>query len=590
MIHGRLTVMEFSILGNVVVQSIRLPCDTAGRREGGGRVAQTSNTAVERWQLRTVPSELAERYRTEGWWTDATLGTLVADGLRSRSNAAFRVHSAVRPWQGTFADVDRAAGSLAAALRSKGVGPGDIVVFQLPNWVEAGITFWAAAYLGAVVVPIVHFYGPREVGYILRATEPAAFVTADRFGHADYLAAYEDLVARQEVPLWLVAGAAGDGGEAGGTIGSALPAAATPFATMLDADPVSAPATVDPDGPALVGFTSGTTRDPKGVVHTHRTIGCETRQLSDMFPEDAPPLITGTPVGHFIGMLSAFLVPLLRLRPVNLIDVWDPGEVLRLMLAEQLGVGGGATYFLTSLLDHPDFTPEHLPLMPYAGLGGSTVPVAVTERATRLGIVAFRSYGSTEHPSITGSMPDDPEVKRLTTDGRPMPGVEVRLDPHGEILSRGPDCFVGYTDPGLTAAAFDDDGWYRTGDVGVLDADGYLTITDRVSDIIIRGGENISAQEVEELMLGLAGVAEVSVVAAPDERLGEHAAAVLRLHDGAAAPPLEQVREHLAAAGLARQKWPESLHVVADLPRTPSGKVQKFRLREGLRAGTLDVI
>src|SRR5439155_11480288 len=266
--------------------------------------------------------------------------------------------------------------------------------------------------------------------------------------------------------------------------------------------------------------------------------------LEYMFPKGGPPQITGAPVGHFIGMVNAFLVPLLRDRPVNLVDVWDPGEVLRMMSEDGLSVSGGATYFLTSLLDHPDFTEQHLALIPFAGLGGSPVPVAVTERATRLGIKMFRSYGSTEHPSITGCLLDEAEVKRLTTDGRPLPGVEVRLDDDGEIFSRGPDCCVGYTDPELTAAVFDDDGWYRTGDVGVLDADGYLTITDRVSDIIIRGGENISAAEVEELLAGMDAVAEVCVVAAPDERLGEHAAAVLRVREGMKAPTLEQMREH----------------------------------------------
>jgi acyl-CoA synthetase (AMP-forming)/AMP-acid ligase II len=183
-------------------------------------------------------------------------------------------------------------------------------------------------------------------------------------------------------------------------------------------------------------------------------------------------------------------------------------------------------------------------------------------------------------------MVDEPEAKRLYTDGHALPGVEIRLDEHGEISSRGPDCFVGYTDAALTAAAIDADGWYRTGDVGVLDDDGYLTITDRVSDIIIRGGENISAQEVEELLLGVDGVAEVAVVAAPDERLGEHAAAFLRLREGATAPSLEDVRAHLASAGLSKPKWPESLYTVTgDLPRTPSGKVQKYRLRQSLRDG-----
>ncbi len=521
---------------------------------------------------------LVQRYLAEGWWNDVSLGQMVEEGLGVRRGSAFRVRSQVRPWSGTYGDVDRAARALAASLRARGVGAGDVVVCQLPNWVEAGITFWAAAYLGAVVVPVVHFYGPKEVAYILRVTQPDVIVSADRFGHADHLALYDGLLADQPEPLWLVAG---------DTAPDALPARATPFASLLDADPTDGPAPVDPDAPAIIAFTSGTTRDPKGVIHSHRTIGFETRQLEYFFPHGGPPQITGAPVGHFIGMVNALLVPLLRDRPVNLIDVWDPGEVLRMMREEQLGVSGGATYFLTSLLDHPDFTDEHLALIPFSGLGGSTVPVAVTERATRLGIKMFRSYGSTEHPSITASLIDEPAVKRLTTDGHALPGVELRLADDGEILSRGPDLCVGYTDADLTAATFDADGWYRTGDVGVLDGDGYLTITDRVSDIIIRGGENISAQEVEEALLGLDSIAEVSVVAAPDERLGEKAAAVFRLRDGATAPTIDQVRDHLQSAGLARQKWPEALHVVGEFPRTASGKVQKFRLRQQLRDGDL---
>jgi acyl-CoA synthetase (AMP-forming)/AMP-acid ligase II len=541
-------------------------------------VADLSSTVHERWQLRAVPEQLRRRYLDEGWWTDATLGDMVADGLGAQGGTPFQVRSNVHPWRGTFAAVDRAARALASSLAARGVGPGDVVVCQLPNWVEAGITFWASAYLGSVVVPIVHFYGSKEVDYILRATQPAVVVSADRFGHVDHLALYGELLERTERPTWLVVG---------DTPENALPRRATAFTSLLDETPITERAAVDPDTPAIVAFTSGTTRDPKGVIHSHRTIGFETRQLNYFFPTGGPSQITGAPVGHFIGMVNAFLVPLLRDRSVNLVDVWDPGEVLRIMREEGLGVAGGATYFLTSLLDHPDFTDEHLALMPFAGLGGSTVPVAVTERATRLGITTFRSYGSTEHPSISASLVDEPEVKRLQTDGHALPGVEIRLGDDGEIFSRGPDLCVGYTDPALTASAFDVDGWYRTGDVGVLDRDGYLTIIDRVSDVIIRGGENISAQEVEEELLGLDGIAEVSVVAAPDQRLGERAAAVVRMRDGATAITLDDVRSHLEGVGLARQKWPESLHIVDDFPRTPSGKVQKFRLRDQLREGGL---
>jgi acyl-CoA synthetase (AMP-forming)/AMP-acid ligase II len=369
--------------------------------------------------------------------------------------------------------------------------------------------------------------------------------------------------------------------------GGPLPTRAQPFAAALNATSVEGAAQVNPDDPAVIAFTSGTTRDPKGVIHSHRSIGCETRQLDLMFPRIGPPPITGAPVGHFIGMVNSFLVPLLRDLPVTLVDVWDPARILRLMLDEGLGMAGGATYFLTSLLDHADFTPEHLALMPFAGLGGSTVPVAVTQRATAMGIAPYRSYGSTEHPSITASFLDEPEDKRCTTDGHVMPGVEIRLSDEGEIISRGPDCCVGYTDPTLTARAFDSDGWYHTGDVGVLDDDGYLTITDRLSDIIIRGGENISAVEVEDMLLGLDAVAEVSVVGTPDNRFGERAAAVIRLRDGTTLPTLEEIRVHLAGVGLAKQKWPEAVYEVAEFPRTPSGKVQKFRLRQQVRDGEL---
>jgi acyl-CoA synthetase len=541
-------------------------------------MASRDSSSVDRWQLRNVPEALVGKYVSNGWWTDESLGDLVAQGLGAMPDATFAVHSAVRPWRGTVADLDRDARRFAGWLRDNNIGPGDIVVFQLPNWVEAAITFWGAAYAGAVVVPVVHFYGAKELEYILRVTEPALVVTADRFGQVDYLASYSELLGDLDT-RWAVVGT---------TDPDELPPHATPFRRLLDSEPIDQPATVDPDSPALVAFTSGTTRDPKGVIHSHRTIGFEARQLTDLSPADGPPPITGAPVGHFMGMLSAFVCSLIRRDAINLLDVWNPAEVLRLMREEGIGVAGGATYFVTSILDHPDFTEEHLRFMPYAGMGGSPVPVAFTERASKLGIKVYRSYGSTEQPSITGSHVDEPEQKRLTTDGRPLPGVEVLLDEEGQILSRGPDLFLGYTDPELTSSVFDDEGWYHTGDVGVLDADGYLTITDRISDIIIRGGENISAQEVEELLLGIDAVLEVAVVAEPDARLGERAVAIVRMREGSGPPTMEEMRQYLAAGHLTKQKWPESIRAVTDFPRTPSGKVQKFRLRQQLREGRLE--
>jgi acyl-CoA synthetase len=538
-----------------------------------------------------IDPERAQRYVREGFWDNQTLGSLLADGLREAALEPFSVRSERRPYRGTLGDVDALARRVAAGMRERGVKPGDAIAFQLPNWLEAAATFYAIAYLGAVVVPIVHFYGPKEVSYILTRTRVKALVTTDHFGAQDFLANLDTM--RGDLPdlEWVA------------VVGGEPRPGDIRFDDLVGDASLEELETVNPSAPALVAYTSGTTSDPKGVVHAHRTITAEIRQLGRIQPDQvladadvppSPPTITGAPVGHGIGMIGALLMPVAGHKPIHLIDVWEPGRVLQMMLDEGCSAGQGSTFFLTSLLDHPDYDPaRHAPLMPVVGLGGSAVPAAVGERAEKLGITTFRSFGSTEHPSITGCSAVSPREKRLNTDGEALPGVEMRLvdddgndvpvgEP-GEIWSRGPDCFIGYTDPVITAAAFAPGGWYMTGDVGVLDPDGYLTITDRKKDIIIRGGENVSAAEVEEILVRMPDVAEVAVVAAPDARLGEIACAHFRMLNGTPAPDLDATRAALDQAGLARQKWPELIREVSEFPRTPSGKIQKFVLRQRLR-------
>ena len=534
------------------------------------------------WEPRVVPPELVSAYRRGGLWIDESLGSLMAGRLAARPAQRFSFRSATRPWTGTFGDVLDGSRRVAAGLAAAGVGAGDVVAFQLPNWPEAALLFYGASLLGAVVVPIVHFYGPKEVRYILDRSGARVLVTADEFRGLDYLSTLDAFVGdiAHLDRVFVV-------GERAGRW--------TPFPTLLQSDPLPAAVEVDAAGAALVAWTSGTTADPKGVVHSHRTIVAEARQLAAA--REGPPTLIGAPIGHAIGLLGALLVPVLEGDSVHLIDAWDPGVVLAAMVEDKVSAATGATFFLTSLLDHPGFGPAHLELMSRVSLGGAPVPRAVADRTAALGISMIRMYGSTEHPSTTGSRHSvDPPEKGMFTDGRPLDGVDVRVVDDGgadvavgragEILSRGPDLCDGYTDPALTADAFSGDGWYRTGDVGVLDEDGYLTITDRKKDIIIRGGENVSAAEVEELLLRIPGVAEAAVVAAPDARLGEHGCAFVRLLPNAATVDLESVRSHLAAAGLARPKWPEELRLVADFPRTASGKVQKFVLRQQVRAGS----
>lgn len=541
----------------------------------------------ERWARRHVPPELESRYVEGGWWTDDTLGALIARYLAAHPASKLAVWSKARPSQGCYADVDAEARQLVTLLRESGVQPGDAVAFQLPNWREAVVSFAGLAMGGYVVVPIVHVYGRKEVSFILAQSGATAYISPLAFGHVDYGAIVEE-AAPPSLRLHLVVGE--------GEVPPCRRVARIAWAACADRKPALDLPAVRAEDVAVLGYTSGTTSEPKGVIHDHRTMLSELRHMQSWFAGEKPRLM-GSPVTHATGMLGLF-APLMNGGDIHLIDRWDPAQVLEIMLEADIGAGTGASVFLASLLDHPAFTPEHAARMPRVGLGGAPVPVALGERAASHGIAIIRAYGSTEHPSTTGCRFEDSADRRHRTDGRALPDVELRLidgdgaevpaGAPGEILSRGPDLCLGYTDPALTAAAFDDAGWYHTGDIGVLDAAGYLTITDRVKDIIIRGGENLSAAEIEEALQTLPGVAEIAVVAVPDPRVGEHACAVVRLRPGAAAPTLDALRSHLAAVGLARPKWPEELRVVEAFPRTASGKIRKVDLRAWLRSEARD--
>jgi acyl-CoA synthetase len=546
---------------------------------------------------RLAPEHLRRRYEAEGLWTDDSFSALTAAGLAANGSARARVLSGVHPYDGTVGELGAQGERLAALLARRGYRAGDVIAFQLPNWAEAPATFYGLLRLGAVSVPIVHVYGRKEVGHILRQSRARVLITADRFGREDFLANL-DAELRAGLPdleLVIVVEAHGD-----------APRLRTPesltWDDVLAADAPAPPvARVHADSPLLIAYTSGTTSAAKGVVHTHRSMLAELRQMALHRSRDASPApsvtplgsLNGSPVGHMGGMLAMF-APLMSGSGLHFLDRWDAAIVLEAMREGQLSSGSGATFFLNSLIDHPDFDPAvHVPLMAQVGLGGSSIPPEIVRRCASLGISVSRSYGSTELPSISMTHHSDPERARVGTDGRLMPGVEVRLvddaggevpsgEP-GEILARGAELFAGYVDAALTTATFDAEGWFATGDIGVFDEHGFLTITDRKKDIIIRGGENISAAEVEEIIVRAPGVFEAAVVAAPDERYGEHACAFVQLGDGGRPFELADLRVQLQSAGLARQKWPEELRFVDDFPRTASGKVQKHVLRDQLR-------
>jgi acyl-CoA synthetase len=541
-----------------------------------------------RWPVRRVPAALQEHYVEQGWWTAETLGGLVDRSLRAAPDATVNIWSETRPWHGTYAEILADARKVVTALAEQGLEPGDVVAFQLPNWREAVVAFYGLALGGYVLVPIVPIYGHKEVRFILGQSAARAYVSADRYGHVDYLDIV-DGAAADEIPdleLHVVVGS--DAREP--RVGVRRVA----WDVVDAAEPTTTIGAAACDDVCVLAYTSGTTSDPKGVLHSHRTLLAELMHMRAWITPGSSNLM-GSPVTHATGMLGAVLAPMEMGQDIHLIDRWDPTRVLQVMLDAGIGAGTGASVFLASVLDHPDFTPEHARRIRRVGLGGAPVPVGLAERAAALGITLVRAYGSTEHPSVTGCDFDDPAAKRHRTDGPPLAGVEIRLvgddgapvgpgEP-GEIWSRGPDLCLGYTDDALTAEAFDADGWYRSGDMGVVDADGFLTITDRVKDVIIRGGENLSAAEIEEAVATLPQVVEVAVVALPDERLGERACAVVRLAPGAVSLDLPEVSAALEGIGLARQKWPEELRIVSDFPRTPAGKIRKVDLRRQLRAG-----
>ncbi len=540
------------------------------------------------FELRLPSADLIRGYREAGLWIDRLLSEELEAGLLRTPDMACRVWSEERPFSGDFRELHERALRVAGGMVELGIEPGDVVSFQLPNWIEAVECFLATMFAGAVSLPIVHIYGRKELAFVLSESRAKLHVTVDAFRQLRYREVMDRLqggLPALEQVVYIDDDA---------------------WARLRASDPLPAIVPLAPDSPALLGYTSGTTADPKGVIHTHRTLVAEMIQRFHRadgdprgIPLDVPPghnhWLVGSPIGHVSGLQTGVMVPILSGRPSHLIDHWDVERVLDILVAADLNLGGAATFFFQSLVDHPKFGPEHLDRVRYVAMGGAPIPRALGERCEELGIRSIRSYGSTEHPSVSGCAFDDPLEKRVGTDGRLLAGVEVELrdaegrpvagGTPGEIHSRGPELFAGYVDPRLDEAAFDGAGWFASGDLGVLDPDGYLTVLDRTKDIIIRGGENISAAEVEEALHQMPAILEAAAVAAPDERMGERVCAFVRVGGGFAPPTLDQIRQHLGAVGIARQKWPEALRIVGDFPRTPSGKIRKVDLRQELRGG-----
>ena len=511
-------------------------------------------------------------YQEQGWWD----GLLLTDWEVDPDHTAI-VDGTVAM---SYSDLSRTRDELAGALTRLGLPAGGVVTLELPNWWETAAMMHAAMTAGAVINPVVPIYRDAELSFILRQSGTSVLCIPHRFRGFDYVAMAERILADLATPPIVVVVRSE----------AALPAGFVRLEELLDdrgrdssADRVRAAAS----DIVLLLYTSGTTADPKGVLHSHDTLRYENRSMTGLLGLGAGDTIfMPSPLTHITGLLYGVLLPPMLGSTAVLQDVWEPGRAADLIEAHGCRLSVGATPFLQDLVDTYDRRSTGCSLRLFA-CGGADVPPDLVYHARRsLGAAVMRVYGSSEFPTYSCSPPDAPAQVAAETDGLPIGPVEHRIlgrpgEP-GELVVRGPDLFLGYLDPALNEDAFTPDGWFRTGDLAT-EQDGAITIHGREKDIIIRGGENLSARQIEDLLYQHPSIREVAVVAMPDPRMGEKACAFVVPAPGTS-PTLMELCSFLEESRVARQKFPERLELIEEIPKTPSGKVRKYVLRDRIRA------
>ncbi len=416
---------------------------------------------------------------------------------------------------------------VAGGLRARGVGRGDAVSWQLPNSDDAVLLYRACWRLGAIAGPIHHQAGASEVAQMLGKLEPAVVVE--------------------------------------------------PGETLPDGPPVTASA-ARPSDLAVALFTGGSTGRPKAVLHTHRGLAHKTVtmvRIHGLRRRDA--VLMPAPLAHVSGVLNGLLVPGAAGMRAVLMARWDPDRALALIEAERISFMVGPPTFFIGLMGASGFSPERVASLRLVSCGGAGVTSSfVTEATERLGARVKRSYGSTEAPTVTSSTSRDPARRARDTDGRPVGQCELRVAADGELLLRGPELFAGYADPAETRAAMVR-GWFATGDLATVDPDGWLTIVGRKKDLIIRGGENIAAAEVEDALVAHPKIREAAAVGYPDEVLGERVCAFV-ISDGPF--DLDDCRTWFSERGVARFKTPERVLRLDEFPVLAAGKIDRAALRQ----------
>ena len=477
----------------------------------------------------------------------------------------------------SYRELDRLSDVLAARLAALGVGRGDVVSFQLPNWWQFSVLHLACLKIGAISNPLMIIFRERELRFMLKLAEAKVLVVPASFRNFDYARMAENI--RGDLPaLRHVFVVDGEGDAAFEKL----------FAEDVGAPPRSH--RLGPDDVMQLLYTSGTTGEPKGVMHTSNTMLSNLVPFTERLHLGAGDVIhMPSPMAHQLGFMYGLVMPVMLGATAVLQDVFDPKEMARQLAEENVTFTMGATPFLNDLAEYVERNKASTATLRVFVSAGAPIPRALVSKARKaLGAAIISAWGMSENGAVTTTRPEDREEKTMETDGCALAGMEVRVvDAHGnaapfgqegQLQVRGCSNFVGYLKrPELDNTT--EEGWFDTGDLARMDDEGYIRIAGRSKDIIIRGGENIPVVEVENLLFKHPAVAAVAVVGYPDARLGERACAFVVLREGASLS-FEEMIAYLKAQQMAQQYIPERLEIVAELPRTPSGKVQKFKLRD----------
>ncbi|EJB4126639.1 medium-chain fatty-acid--CoA ligase [Escherichia coli] len=529
-------------------------------------------------------------YRQQGLWGDASLADYWQQTARAMPDKIAVVDNHGASYN--YSALDHAASCLANWMLAKGIESGDRIAFQLPGWCEFTVIYLACLKIGAVSVPLLPSWREAELVWVLNKCQAKMFFAPTLFKQTRPV----DLILPLQNQLPQLQQIVG--------VDKLAPATSSLSLSQIIADntPLTTAITTHGDELAAVLFTSGTEGLPKGVMLTHNNILASERAYcarlnltwQDVFMMPAP-------LGHATGFLHGVTAPFLIGARSVLLDIFTPDACLALLEQQRCTCMLGATPFVYDLLNVLEKQPADLSALRFFLCGGTTIPKKVARECQQLGIKLLSVYGSTESSPHAVVNLDDPLSRFMHTDGYATAGVEIKvvddarktLPPgcEGEEASRGPNVFMGYFDePELTARALDEEGWYYSGDLCRMDEAGYIKITGRKKDIIVRGGENISSREVEDILLQHPKIHDACVVAMPDERLGERSCAYVVLKAPHHSLSLEEVVAFFSRKRVAKYKYPEHIVVIEKLPRTASGKIQKFLLRKDImRRLTQDV-